>query len=85
VESAPTLTFDHLYFALQAALDSLGVALAPLALVSGEIRRGRLKALAPPRGTMSPVYALLSPRATPKRDAIDLLAEWLVAAADAAA
>jgi LysR family glycine cleavage system transcriptional activator len=79
-EAAPTLTFEQLYFALQAALDSLGVALAPVALVEAEIRAGRLKALAGPEGQSGPWYALLSPRVSPKREAIDLLGGWLKAA-----
>ena len=79
---AAVLTFDQLYFALQAALDSLGIALAPAALVAEEVRRGRLCALQRPHGPMSPSYALVSPRVSPKRDAIRTLAEWLNGAAD---
>jgi LysR family transcriptional regulator, glycine cleavage system transcriptional activator len=78
--AAAVLTFDQLYFALQAALDSLGVALAPAALVAGEIRRGRLCALAAPQGEVSPVYALLSPRVSPRREAIHTLGAWLKSA-----
>ncbi|HEX2545229.1 MAG TPA: LysR substrate-binding domain-containing protein [Ramlibacter sp.] len=77
----PTLTFEQLYFALQAALDSLGVALAPAALVAAEIRRGRLRALSPAEGPVSPSYALLSPRISPHRQSIRTLGEWLKAAA----
>ncbi|RZJ26890.1 MAG: LysR family transcriptional regulator [Haliea sp.] len=78
--SAAVLTFDQLYFALQAALDSLGVALAPAALVEGEVRRGRLCALAAPLGEVSPVYALLSPRVSARREAIHTLCAWLKSA-----
>jgi LysR family transcriptional regulator, glycine cleavage system transcriptional activator len=78
---APTLTFEQLYFAIQAALDSLGVALAPAALVAGEIRRGRLRALSQVEGPVAPAYALLSPRVSPHREAIRTLGEWLKDAA----
>jgi LysR family glycine cleavage system transcriptional activator len=77
---APTLTFEQLYFALQGALDSLGVALAPASLVADEITRGRLVSLAEPQGPLSPSYALIWPRVTTKREAIETLAEWLKAA-----
>jgi len=79
--AAPTLTFEQLYFALQAALDSLGIALAPAALVAGEIRRGRLHALSRPEGPVSPAYALLSPKISPHGEAIRTLADWLKQAA----
>lgn len=80
-EAAATLTFEQLYFALQAALDSLGVALAPVALVEAEIAAGRLKALAGPEGQSGPWYALLSPRVSPRREAIATLSGWLREAA----
>lgn len=76
---APVLTFEQLYFAIQAALDSLGVALAPAALVADEIRRGRLRALAKPHGPAARSYALLSPRVSARRAAIAALGDWLKA------
>jgi hypothetical protein len=36
--------FEHFYFAIQAAIEGLGVAMGPLALVSDELREGRLVA-----------------------------------------
>jgi LysR family glycine cleavage system transcriptional activator len=72
----PDLTFDQLYFALQAALDSLGVALAPAALVESQVQAGRLVALATPHGARSS-YALLSPRICVKPGPVRQLAEWL--------
>lgn len=81
--SAPNLAFEQLYFALQAALDSLGVALAPASLVQGEIQQGRLCALAQPEGPISPCYALLSPKVSAHRDTIRLFGEWLKSAGKA--
>jgi LysR family glycine cleavage system transcriptional activator len=77
---AATLTFDQLYFSLQAALDSLGVALAPTSMVQEDLRKGRLRALAQPEGPVTPAYALLSPRVSPRHGAIRTLGEWLKAA-----
>lgn len=78
---APALAFEQLYFAVQAALDSLGVALAPAAIVEGEIQRGRLRTLCAPDGPSAPAYALLSPRVSPHREAIQTLGDWLESAA----
>jgi LysR family glycine cleavage system transcriptional activator len=36
--------FEHFYFAIQAALEGLGVVMGPLALISDELRAGRLLA-----------------------------------------
>ena len=44
VEPAFTLTFDHFYLSIQAALDGLGVAMGPSVLVKEEIENGRLVA-----------------------------------------
>jgi LysR family glycine cleavage system transcriptional activator len=77
VEAAARLEFEQLYFALQAALDSLGVSLAPTALVAGEIARGRLRALAQPQGPVTPSYALLAPRVSTHKGAIETLGKWL--------
>src|SRR5882757_6804969 len=37
--------FEHFYFAIQAALEGLGVVMGPLALISDELRAGRLDIL----------------------------------------
>ncbi|HEY2023658.1 LysR substrate-binding domain-containing protein [Paraburkholderia sp.] len=39
---AATLTFDHFYLTLQAALDGIGIAMGPTALVAGDLAAGRL-------------------------------------------
>jgi LysR family glycine cleavage system transcriptional activator len=44
VEPASTLTFDHFYLSIQAALDGLGVAMGPSALVGEDLEHGRLVA-----------------------------------------
>ncbi|QQC65971.1 transcriptional regulator GcvA [Paraburkholderia ginsengisoli] len=39
---AATLTFDHFYLTLQAAIDGIGIAMGPTALVSDDLASGRL-------------------------------------------
>jgi LysR family transcriptional regulator, glycine cleavage system transcriptional activator len=75
--TASVLVFDQLYFALQAALDSLGVALIPAALVEPDVRGGRLCVLAEPVRAVSLHYALLSPRISAKRKLIRTFGRWL--------
>jgi G3E family GTPase len=77
VVRASVLVFDQLYFALQAALDSLGVALIPAALVEPDVRGGRLCVLAEPVRAVSLHYALLSPRISAKRKLIRTFGRWL--------
>jgi LysR family glycine cleavage system transcriptional activator len=77
-----TLAFEQLYFALQAALDSLGVALVPAAIVASEVEGGRLRALSTPQGPVSPAYALLWPKISPLREPIHTLSAWLKSAAE---
>ncbi|SAK90058.1 transcriptional regulator [Caballeronia hypogeia] len=39
---AAVLTFDHFYLTLQAAVDGMGIAMGPTALVAGDLAAGRL-------------------------------------------
>lgn len=76
---APPLAFEQLFFALQAAVDSLGVALAPEALVKEDLRRGRLVAPFGGRPLGDRAYTLVYPARSPKLASLRLLAQWLVA------
>ncbi|MCK0207785.1 transcriptional regulator GcvA [Starkeya koreensis] len=42
LEPAEALTLDHFYLTLQAALDGIGVAMGPTALIADDLARGRL-------------------------------------------
>ena len=42
LEPAATLTLDHFYLSIQAAVDGLGVAMAPSTLIEDDVRAGRL-------------------------------------------
>ncbi|KMO38484.1 transcriptional regulator [Methylobacterium tarhaniae] len=52
LEPAATLVLDHFYLTLQAALDGLGVAMGPTALVAEDLAQGRL--VAPFAGPLLP-------------------------------
>jgi LysR family glycine cleavage system transcriptional activator len=73
------MPFEQLYFALQAAVASLGVALAPRPLVEDDLASGRLVVAVASRGAGDRAYAILHPRDTPKDAALRVVSEWLVA------
>jgi len=81
---AATKVFDQLYFALVAAVDSLGVALAPLALAQEEVRKGNLCIVAREPLPARRAYALLCPRNSPKLDTVLAFGRWLKSHAPAA-
>jgi LysR family glycine cleavage system transcriptional activator len=68
--------FEHFYFAIQAALEGLGVVMGPLALIIDELRAGRL--LAP---ISEPVLRL--PRSTGRLDLLSHRSRRAVVAPDA--
>ena len=77
---ARSQVFEHFYFAIQAAIEGLGVVMGPLALVADELGEGRLVApIREPalrtRGYF--VYALETSNAAP---AVTALRQWLVGA-----
>ena len=76
LEPAGELRFEHLQFVLQAALDGLGVALAPLSLVAGDLEAGRLMTVLPrsPSLSLEPYCYGVEPEAGPASHAF---ASWL--------
>ena len=52
LEPYAALTLDHFYLTLQAALDGIGVAMGPTALIASDLARGRL--IAPLSGPLLP-------------------------------
>ncbi|MFW7344452.1 MAG: LysR substrate-binding domain-containing protein [Pigmentiphaga sp.] len=61
-----TLQFDHLHFVMQAALDGLGLALAPVSLLGHDLARGRLAAPLPDlRLALDRYYYGIAPDAGP--------------------
>jgi LysR family glycine cleavage system transcriptional activator len=71
---AGRLQFDHLHFVLQAAVDGLGVALAPASLISHDLASGRLTSPLPAlRMTLERYYYGIAPDAAPEAAYV---AEW---------
>ena len=77
VEPAATLTFDHFYLSIQAALDGLGVAMGPSILVRSEIENGRL--IAPFKAISLPTrnYHVYVPDNRVDDPATDAFCRWL--------
>ena len=74
---AATLTFDHFYLTLQAAIDGIGIAMGPTALVSDDLAAGRL--VAPFAGPRLPSrsYCTYVPDAKCDDDLVVLFRSWL--------
>jgi len=71
---AGRLQFDHLHFVLQAAVDGLGIALAPTSLVAHDLASGRLQSALPTlRMALTRYYYGLAPDAAPEAQCV---AEW---------
>jgi LysR family transcriptional regulator, glycine cleavage system transcriptional activator len=72
--------FEHFYFAIQAALEGLGVIMGPVALIGDELRSGRL--VAPIREPVLKTrgYFFYVPQATNDAPAIVALRRWLMTA-----
>ncbi|MFM0353847.1 transcriptional regulator GcvA [Paraburkholderia nemoris] len=74
---AATLTFDHFYLTLQAAIDGIGIAMGPTALVSDDLAAGRL--VTPFAGPRLPSrsYCTYVPDGRSADDVIVLFRSWL--------
>jgi LysR family glycine cleavage system transcriptional activator len=81
LQPAATLTFDHFYLSLQAAIDGLGVAIGPTALIADDLAAGRL--VTPFPGVSLPARAYFA--YLPRRDAInpasEVFCDWLAKSA----
>jgi LysR family glycine cleavage system transcriptional activator len=73
--------FEHFYFAIQAALEGLGVVMGPVALISDELRSGRLVAPIQEPVLKTRGYFFYAPEPTSGAPAIDALRNWLLSAA----
>ena len=70
--------FEHFYFAIQAAIEGLGVAMGPLALVGDELREGRLVAPIKEPAIRTRGYFVYAPETNSEAPAITALRQWLV-------
>ena len=71
------LTFDHFYLTLQAAIDGIGVAMGPTALVVDDLAAGRL--VAPFSGPRLPsrTYCTYVPEGKAGDELVELFCAWL--------
>ena len=72
--------FEHFYFAIQAALEGLGVLMGPLALISDELHAGRLLAPISEPAIRTRGYFVYMPTRNRELAAIAAFRKWLVAA-----
>ena len=72
--------FEHFYFAIQAALEGLGVIMGPVALISEELRSGRLLAPIREPALKTRGYFFYAPQATNDAPAIVAISSWLMTA-----
>jgi LysR family transcriptional regulator, glycine cleavage system transcriptional activator len=72
--------FEHFYFAIQAAIEGLGVVIGPLALVAEELREGRLVAPITEPALRTRGYFVYAPETSSATPAVIALRQWLVGA-----
>jgi LysR family glycine cleavage system transcriptional activator len=70
--------FEHFYFAIQAAVEGLGVVMGPLALVADEVREGRLVAPIKEPALRGRGYFVYSRAASSDAPAVAALQQWLI-------
>lgn len=72
--------FEHFYFAIQAALEGLGVLIGPVALISDELHAGRLLAPIAEPVLKARGYFVFAPEHINDAPAIAALRQWLMGA-----
>ena len=76
--------YEHFYFAIQAAIEGLGVVMGPVALVTDELRTGRLLAPLNEPALRTRGYFVYAVTRTSEIPAIAAFRNWLVAAGSSA-
>jgi LysR family transcriptional regulator, glycine cleavage system transcriptional activator len=77
LEPAASLTFDHFYLTIQAAIDGLGVAMGPTALVADDLAAGRLVTPFPAVSLPARSYFAYLPEAHGTDPLIKAFCDWL--------
>jgi LysR family transcriptional regulator, glycine cleavage system transcriptional activator len=77
LDPATSLTFDHFYLTVQAALDGLGVAMGPTALVADDLAAGRLVAPFPDVSLPARSYHAYVADPGSRDPAITVFCDWL--------
>ncbi|VTU41184.1 Gcv operon activator [Variovorax sp. PBS-H4] len=78
VQGRGELTFEHLYLSIQAAVNAVGVAIGPTALVADDIHEGRLQYVMPQCALPARSYFWYSPERTQGDAAVDSFCAWLL-------
>jgi len=77
LRSESSLTFDHFYLTIQAAIDGLGVAMGPTALVADDLAAGRLVTPFPNISLPARSYFAYLPEARRTDPHIAVFCDWL--------
>jgi LysR family glycine cleavage system transcriptional activator len=77
LKAPSSLTFDHFYLTIQAAVDGLGVAMGPTALVADDLAAGRLVAPFPAVSLPARSYFAYLPEAHVTDPLITAFCDWL--------
>ncbi len=77
LQPASGLTLDHFYLAIQAAIDGLGVAIGPTALIEDDLATGRLTVLCPGISLPARSYFANVPQNGPSNPAGRTFCDWL--------
>lgn len=77
LQPAATLMLDHFYLSIQAALDGLGVAMAPSTLIADDVNAGRLVTPFPHIALPSRSYFAYIPVDAPLRAASERVCAWI--------
>jgi LysR family glycine cleavage system transcriptional activator len=72
-----TLNFEHLYYALQAAVEGLGIPVVPYPLVADDVAAGRL-CVPFQTALKARQYSVVHPALPHKKEPMRLFCEWLV-------
>ena len=78
IECRSELTFEHLYLSIQAAVNAVGVAIGPTALVADDINEGRLQYVMPQYALPARSYFWYCPERTKGDAAVEAFCAWLV-------
>lgn len=77
ITPAETLTFDHFFLSIQAALDGLGVAMGPTALIGDDVAAGRLVAPFPDVSLPARSYFAYVPDGSRSGSPTAMFCNWL--------
>ncbi len=81
LQPAATLTLDHFYLSIQAAIDGLGIAMGPTALVGDDLAAGRLVAPFPDISLPARSYFAYFPQSGRVNPAGEIFRNWLASTA----